>query len=162
MPTTHTILSYKFEELSPKAKERARDWFRESALDYDWWDSTYEDAASIGLKITGFDLGRGGRVDGSFTQTAKEVAVNIMANHGDECRTYIEAIAFLLEDVEAIGVDAEEAAEARAQQFERNIRGAYWDILNTESEYLTSDECVDESITANDYDFDADGRRFRY
>ena len=67
MPTTHTVISYKFEELSPKAKEKARDWFREGALDYDWWDSTYEDAASIGLKITGFDLGRGGRsVDAQF------------------------------------------------------------------------------------------------
>lgn len=155
MPTTHTVLSYKFSELNAKAKDRARDWFREGALDYDWWDATYDDAARIGLKITGFDLNRGGRVDGKFTESAKDVAANIMANHGDSCRTYIESVDFLLSF-------CDEPTDEQAEQFERNIRGAYLDILNNEAAYLTSDEACDESIEANDYDFDASGRRFRF
>lgn len=46
---------YRFDELSDRAKERARDWFREGALDYDWWDSIYEDAATCG-EILGINL----------------------------------------------------------------------------------------------------------
>lgn len=49
----HTI--YKFEELSDQAKERARDWWREGALDYDWWDFVYEDAERMG-KLLGIEL----------------------------------------------------------------------------------------------------------
>lgn len=55
---------YKFAELSDEAKNKARDWFREGALDYDWFDSVYEDAKSIGLKITSFDLGRSQDIQG--------------------------------------------------------------------------------------------------
>src|SRR6476619_4611231 len=49
----HTL--YKFDELSDAAKERAREWFREGALDYDWWDFIYEDAARM-ANILGIDL----------------------------------------------------------------------------------------------------------
>ncbi len=38
---------YQFSELSDHAKERARDWYRQGNLDYDWYDSVYEDAATI-------------------------------------------------------------------------------------------------------------------
>ena len=30
---------YQFNELSDRAKERAREWYREGALDYDWWEN---------------------------------------------------------------------------------------------------------------------------
>lgn len=33
---------YTFSELSDKAKEKARDWYRDGALDHDWWDGVYE------------------------------------------------------------------------------------------------------------------------
>lgn len=46
---------YKFGELSDRAKERARDWFRQGNLDYDWWDFIYEDAATI-AGLMGIDL----------------------------------------------------------------------------------------------------------
>lgn len=39
---------YKFSELTDAAKERAiEDWNRDG-LDYEWWDSVYEDAKTIG------------------------------------------------------------------------------------------------------------------
>ena len=40
----HTV--YLFNELSDYAKEKAREWYREGALDYEWWDSVYEDVAN--------------------------------------------------------------------------------------------------------------------
>lgn len=44
---TQTISIYKFEELEDSAKEKARDWYRQGALDYDWWDCTFYDANEI-------------------------------------------------------------------------------------------------------------------
>jgi hypothetical protein len=49
---------YRFVDLDDAAKEVARNWYRAVALDYDWWESTFEDAAAIGLKITAFELDR--------------------------------------------------------------------------------------------------------
>lgn len=50
---THTL--YTFDELSDRAKNRAREWYRQGALDYDWWDSVYDDAAECG-RILGIDI----------------------------------------------------------------------------------------------------------
>lgn len=46
---------YQYEELSDKAKEKARDWFRQDYPDYDWWDSTYDDIAERASEL-GIDL----------------------------------------------------------------------------------------------------------
>lgn len=46
---------YKFDELSERAKEKARDWYRQGALDYNWWEFVYEDAANI-ADILGIEL----------------------------------------------------------------------------------------------------------
>lgn len=47
---------YMFNELSDKAKERARDCYRrEGNLDYDWWEAVYEDATNI-ARLMGIDL----------------------------------------------------------------------------------------------------------
>ena len=35
---------YKFSELSEQAKEKARNWWREGGLNYEWWDYFYYDA----------------------------------------------------------------------------------------------------------------------
>ncbi len=46
---------YQFNELSDKAKEVARNWYRENCLDYEWYDGVYEDAIQIG-KLLGIDI----------------------------------------------------------------------------------------------------------
>lgn len=51
--TTRTL--YKFEELSDSAKETAREWYRKGNLDYEWWDTSFEDYAAI-AEILGIDL----------------------------------------------------------------------------------------------------------
>lgn len=46
---TKTIEVYTFNELSDKAKEAAREWYRgQHALDHDWYDFVYEDAVTCG------------------------------------------------------------------------------------------------------------------
>lgn len=60
-----TVTLYEYEELSDKAKEKARDWFREGALDYEWWDAVYDDfiqvAGILGIEIR-HDKRRGFRI----------------------------------------------------------------------------------------------------
>lgn len=45
---------FTYEELTPKAQEKALAWFGES-LDYEWWDCTYANAKEDG-KEKGFDI----------------------------------------------------------------------------------------------------------
>ena len=48
MPKQVVSTVYSYKELSEQAKEKARDWYRDGNLDYDWWESVYEDAKTIG------------------------------------------------------------------------------------------------------------------
>lgn len=55
MPKTITTTVYTFSELDEKAREKAREWYREGGFDYDWYDSVYEDAKSIAA-LMGIDI----------------------------------------------------------------------------------------------------------
>jgi hypothetical protein len=57
MPETREITIYQFDELSDKAKEKAREWYRNGQLDYDWWEAVYDDADKI-ASIIGIDIDR--------------------------------------------------------------------------------------------------------
>lgn len=46
---------YNFSELSPSAKEKAREWYREGAFDYDWWEFIYYDAKTI-ARLMGIEI----------------------------------------------------------------------------------------------------------
>jgi hypothetical protein len=60
-------------------------------FDHDWWQTTYEDAENMGLKITSFDLDRNRHAKGCFITNAMECAESILRDHGETCDTYIEA-----------------------------------------------------------------------
>src|SRR5580698_5929938 len=126
---------YTFEELSDAAKEKARNWFREGALDYDWWEYLYEDAAAIGLKITTFDLDRHRHAKGNLTKSVEDVCKLIMENHGKTCDTYELAM-------ESKDIDEED--EEAVKEFERALLEEYSIMLQHEYEYRLSDEAVDE------------------
>lgn len=52
---THTYKLFQFDELSDRAKEVAREWYRQASLDYEWWDSVYEDAIRM-AEIIGIEI----------------------------------------------------------------------------------------------------------
>lgn len=52
---TVTVETFEFNELTDEAKEVARAWWREGALDYDWYDFIFEDATTVG-KCMGIDV----------------------------------------------------------------------------------------------------------
>jgi hypothetical protein len=57
MPRQRCTTVYKFDELSDEAKEQARAWYRGHALDYQWYDGTFDDAQEC-LKLAGFKVER--------------------------------------------------------------------------------------------------------
>ena len=136
---------YKFSELSDSAKGKVRDWYREGALQYDWWEFTYEDAERIGLKITSFDLGRSQGITGKLLKSPGEICSLIIANHGKSCDTYKLAADYFR--------DRHNGKSTDAKDFEYSLLQEYLSLLTKEEEYLMSDESVDESIEANEYEF---------
>ncbi len=76
IPMTKHYTLYTFDELSDKAKEKAREWFRRDYPDYDWWESVYEAAKTgaglLGIEIDGINFsgfcsqGDGARFRGSY------------------------------------------------------------------------------------------------
>lgn len=158
---------YKFSELSKAAQETAIEVMNEINVDYDWWESVYEDAENIGLKITGFDIDRGSYCKGDFIISAHEVAANIVRDHGEKCETFKTAQSFLdtvneiqnkYEELE--GSEYEDEMIECEDEFLKSLLEDYRIILSKEYDYLTSEEAIIETIEANEYEFTKDGRRF--
>lgn len=179
---TETIVRtlYRFDELTEKAKEKARGWYREGALDYEWWDFIFEDAARVGLKITAFDLDRRKGVEGTLTMSLVESCKAILSEHGQACDTHKLASDFLIafnrldnEKDEAIKAMTDEDIDNEKEtdilehfetdvedlrdQYAYALREEYASMLQKECEFLLSNECVDEMIQANEYEFTEDG-----
>lgn len=159
---TISIELYKYDELSDEAKQKAREKMYDINVDYNWWDSIYEDAARIGLELNGFDIDRRSYCNGKFTTDAKTVAENIIKEHGPECETYKTAASCLV-DFNGIDIEDDEADDqfaAQADHFLKSILEDYRIILQKEYEYLTSEEAIVEIIKANEYDFTIDGKLY--
>lgn len=158
MPKQKIITFYQFDELSDEAKEKAREWYKSDALDYEWWESVYEDAAQAGLKITAFDLGGAQSIDGELTVGAMESVSNIITTHGEDCGTHKLASRYYPQFL-ALDIEDEETAQALEEEYTQELKEEYWHILNKEMEYQLSNECVDESIRADEYEFLENGQR---
>ena len=163
---------YKFNELSEQAKQKAIESFYYVNVDYDWWESVYEDAANVGLKIRGFDIDRGSYVKGEFTLAANEVAQNILNEHGEMCETYKTAKNFM-EDWQPVfnnymdenhedyeSNESEEQLQDIENDFLQSLCEDYRIMLQQEYEYLTTEAAIIETIEANEYEFTKDGNRF--
>lgn len=165
-----TIHLYEFGELSEAIQGLILNKQRNINTKGTWWDSIYEGAKNIGLTITGFDLERGNRVTGIFNTSEYDTAcliTNSEYQHGEECETYKAAKKFLAtySELEAkIGdddnpfnpdvVESQELAEA----FNKELLDLYLYMLKKEYEYQSSDTVIQETIEANGYTFEADGR----
>ena len=161
---------YTFDELSEDVQERVIKNLSDINVDQDWYDSTYEDAANIGLNITSFDLGRRRNAKGDFNLSANEVAANIFRDHGADCETHKTAEAFM-EDwaplfAEYMDETSEKYESGTAENelldlesdFLQSLLENYSIMLQNESEYLQSEEAIKEAIEANEYEFTVDGK----
>lgn len=156
---------YQFSELSEKAKNKAIEWGYDINICHDWWEVIYEDAKEIGLKLTGFDIGRGRNCDGEFILAANEVAQNIFNSHGEVCETYKIAEKFMEEWQPVFNTymeteDGEDKLMEIEGDFLNSLLNQYLISLSNEYDYQTSDEAIIETIEANEYEFKEDGSRF--
>lgn len=157
---------FTFDELTDKAKETAREWFRTDYPEYEWWDGVYMDADNIGLKIKEFDIDRGAHVEAVFIESAEETAHKIEKEHGETCETFTDAKNYLKERdalLEAAPRDEggdfvdeyelDNQLDALDVEFLRTLQEDYRIMLQKEYEYLLSDESIDENIRINEYEF---------
>jgi hypothetical protein len=70
---------FDFDELSDKAKEHARDKFREHHLDYNWWEYVYDEAATT-AKLFGMEIGMRAEAHGNRHVTRMVGVVDIRFN----------------------------------------------------------------------------------
>ena len=209
MPRVMETTVFKFDELSETAKEKARDWFRQGALDYDWREFVYEDAATI-ADLMGIDLrtrpaklmGGGTRYepciffsgfssqgDGACwegTYSYKEGSAKAVKDHAPQDNE-LHRIASGLCDVQrryfyklsarcahrghyqhsgCMDIDVDfgdfnynKDTDEELTQLLRDFADWIYKQLESEHDYRMSDECVDEDIQANEYEFDEDGHR---
>lgn len=171
---TKTINLYSFDELSEESQQKAIENLYDINTSFEWWESTYEDAERIGLKITGFDLGRNRHATGHIETSELECAEAIMKEHGKECDTFKMAETFLKnwaelvakysdgQDLERVSQenesDFDNEAEELEKEFLRELLEDYSIILEKDYEYLTSEEAIIETIKANEYDFLENGK----
>lgn len=169
---TKTITLYQYSELSDKAKEKARDWYRQGSDDDQFaWEQTQNDAKDIGLEILTLDQHRAN--EGRFIESALECAEKIVKNHGDTCETCKTAKMFIDERDEIVSEaprnddnsdfkdesQLDDDLEELEKEFLQSLLEDYRIMLDKEIEYQNSDECVSESIKSNEYEFTEDGAR---
>lgn len=186
---TEEIKIYQFSELSEEAKQNAIQEMSDINFMFDWWDTIYEDAKNVHIKITGFDIDRGSYCHGDFLTNAKDVAERIIKEHGDQCETHKTAQKFL-DELQTLIYDAKQAweeyqedtkdddvvnyadfedffyykyqedADQLEEDFQNDILEDYRIMLQKEYDYLSSDEAIIESIEANEYEFTENGKRY--
>lgn len=100
---------YEFDELDDAAKEKAREWYREGALDYEWWDGVFESAKTAGaclgitvdnIYFSGFSWqGDGACFVGSYAYR-KGWRAALRTEFGGDTLENLEAIGQVLQDVQ--------------------------------------------------------------
>lgn len=165
---------FPFEELPEESQQKALENYWDINGDYGWWDSTYEDAETVHLKITSFGLDRNRHATGDFIQSALETAEAIIREHGEQFGTYKTAEAYLSEHAELVkkysdGINIEEVHEDNEYDFDndcddidneflRSVLEDYSIILQKDYEYLTSEEAIKETLICNEYEFTLEGK----
>lgn len=185
MPTTRTITVYKFDELSEPAQEKALEKFWDINVNYDWWEHVCEDAETIGVKITEFDLDGPSlyrpQIKGHLTENLLEAFKLARINHGKDTETFKTAQDHLNKYIQAFiqwhdkeskqdGAPSdwdkvtwlrefayEDEVDELGRDYLHSILEDYLIMLRKEYEYQTSREQVIESIQANEYEFHEDG-----
>lgn len=180
---TKTINLYQYSELSDKAKEKAREWYRRASEGDNFWsECVIEDAKEIGA-LFGLDIenvywsgfcsqGDGACVTGRYSwkkgglQSVKSYAGTDTELHGivsafqeASRKTFYQLSEKIVHrghysHERSMLVDSDDLRECLAD-FSRWI----YRNLEKEYDYQNSDETIEEAIIANEYEFTEDGER---
>lgn len=161
---TELVSLFSVSELPETIKAKVLDKYRYEFCD--WFDEqAREDAKeSSHMTIDEYDLDRS-YIICEFNKSAEDTAHTVLENHGKSCSSYTIASNFLsaLSSLESQPDDAK--TDALVAELEENFledMGEYYlDMLQTDYDYMTSDEAVTESLEANGYEFLENGDRYR-
>lgn len=173
---------YTIDELDGSARDKALSHLWDLNIDYDWWEHIYEDAATIGLQITAFDLGSRKSIAGKLTESLRDCCALIRKHHGEECHTFKTARQYLKGYARALEVwraceletcpegyeefspsdwlgefDSTYEYKDIEEEFKKALLQDYLSMLQDEHDYQTSEEQILESVRANEYLFTEDG-----
>lgn len=178
---TITINLYEFSELSEDAQQKAIESLYGINVDHEWWDCTYEDAKTIGLKITSFDLDRSRHAEGEFIEYAIYTASLVLENHGETCETYKTSKEFdadynelktehnklekildeeYNDELNDKVIQLENDIYELKNQYLKDIIEDYSIMLQNEYEYLQSEESIKETINGNEFQFTENGNQY--
>jgi len=166
------IKVYEFDELSDESKKKAVENLSDCNVDYEWWESIYEDADRVSVEITGFDIDHGSL---SFkVHDEDDTAQRIVKEHGKTCDTYKLAKKFLKDRAALVrkystapsrdvvdekyyhkfDIELDELNDG----FTSDLREEYLSMLRKEYEYLTSEAQIIDHIKINNWTFTAEGK----
>jgi hypothetical protein len=158
MQVIETIV-YSFDELNDKAKERARDWYR-NGLEYPWFSEVQNSlktfCAEFGVSVLDYSIGDARR---EFIKTdatnANFRGLKLKDFDREAMPTgfcFDSDLRYTFADEFKKHGDAMSAFRDALEAFLSSVRN------DIESQYL--DESVDENIRANDYQFTENGKIF--
>lgn len=153
--------TFTFDELSETAQQKALDGLYGINVDYKWGESVYDDAKDIGVNITEFDIYHCS-INGNLMFDIDTICDEIIKDHGEGTSTYNLASEYktksnAIEDND----DYDDNYDALTEEFKYEILDAYLNILREEYKYLTSKEAIIETINANQYEFNKEGKYVR-
>lgn len=158
---------YKFHELPESIQDKVIENLSDINTDYDWWDSIYEDAKNIGLQINEFDCNRL-MITGDLLWSPEQIISEIIAQHGESCETYKDAIEYKTKfdelekkyqsDNDYANGDWSNDHDDLTGEFKHAILENYLSMLRNEYDYRTSREAIIEAINANEFEFKENGK----
>tara|TARA_Y100000310_G_C20597990_1_gene771505 strand:+ start:710 stop:1255 length:546 start_codon:yes stop_codon:yes gene_type:complete len=174
--TTKVVNLYTYEDADDELKKKIIENYYDINVDHQWWDFTYDDAKQIGLIIEGFDIDRGNICEGKLEYSLSETCENIHKEHGEDCtcetstlatnalKEWSELVAKHSEDgsSDTVAEENEVAFDDEADELERNFEQEllehFLGILRREYEYQTEEEQIIETLKANEYTFNEQGK----
>lgn len=154
---TETITIYKFDELpSERAKEKARYWWRSTA-DYPWWGEAFNCinhfCAHFRVKLTDYEVSTHRpyyfKTDATKDNFRGIKLKDIHSEHSPTgyCLDYTLWHTFFM--------TFKQTGDAK-HAFNEALDAAFKDIVS-DMEWHETDECIDELLTINEYEFTVDG-----
>ena len=141
---------YEFFELKEVGKKEAiRNFSEINTEDIEWWKSSIEDAARVGLTINNFNIQY--EIDSyEWTMSCEETAEAVLKAHCEEAFTNELAKAYMKSNKN----------EDMQDKFRGFIINQYGQMLKREYDYQTSEFAIIESIERNGCEFLEDGKHY--
>jgi hypothetical protein len=167
---------FNFKELNKETQQKAIEKLYDINVMHEWWDFCYEDAKTVGVEIKGFDLGRAQSIEIDFVDACYDIATAIKENWGENCNGVVQSAEFIekwdnlvsdhsdgvtTDKVHEDNVDEfDEQADEIEDEYKKQLKWVFFLLLRDNYDYLVSDEAIEETIEANDYEFTEDGELF--